>query len=440
VTIKKTTGVAAAIIVLGAVGAFFWANRHPEIAAIVPPDPASFDAGLVERGEMLAGLGNCGVCHTRVGGEAYAGGLALQTPFGIIHTTNITPDPATGIGMWSEQAFIRAMHQGVDREGNHLYPAFPYDFFAKVTEEDLGAIYAYLMTRPPVVAAPQPNGLGFPFNIRPLLAGWNLLFLERGAFRADPAQDDEWNRGAYLTEGLGHCAACHSPRNFLGAPARGADAYAGGQAEGWYAPPLNRDTPAPTPWTQLALVNYLIDGWDAHHGIAAGPMRPIADDLYEQSEDDVFAIAAYVMSLKGGEKPAGEQDTLTAAARAFAEGAEWGHPENPALPQDPVLLAGAGVFEAQCADCHKTNGKSAPLGLTTTVNAPNASNFMQIVLHGIQPPPRGVLDRSMPGRAIQISDDELVALTAFVRSRFSQKPAWDDVEDEVQKARAETAP
>ncbi|MGC5198785.1 hypothetical protein, partial [Aphanothece microscopica] len=166
------------------------------IAAITPPDPAGFDRDLVEQGELLAGLGNCGVCPTRTGGEDYAGGLGLPTPFGMIYTTNITPDPETGIGTWSEAAFIRAMRDGVDRQGRHLYPAFPYDYFARVSDDDLRAIYAYLMTRDPVVASPTPNELGFPFDQRILLAGWKALFHDSTPFAPDPSQDDEWNRGA----------------------------------------------------------------------------------------------------------------------------------------------------------------------------------------------------------------------------------------------------
>jgi mono/diheme cytochrome c family protein len=436
---KKAFRVAVAASVAVAVAAIAWASRHPEIDAIARPDPASFDPELVERGKALAGLGNCGVCHTTRGGEPYAGGLALPTPFGTIYTTNITPDVETGIGGWSEAAFVRAMRDGVDREGRHLYPAFPYDFYALVTDEDLGAIYAYLMTTPPVVAPDQANGLRFPFDQRILLEGWKVLFHDAAPFVPDPGQDAEWNRGAYLVEGLGHCGACHSPRNALGAPARAAPAaYAGGEAEGWYAPPLDATTPAPIPWTQIALVNYLIDGWDKHHGIAAGPMAPVASDLYEQSEDDVFAIAGYLMHLKGGELPPDRQESVTAEAVAWAEAMRWGNPVATPLPDDPVLQDGAQVFETQCANCHKMYSQTAPLGLSTVINAPDATNLVQLTFRGLQPP-HGSLDRSMPARAIQISDDQMVALAAFVRDRFSRNPAWTDTEEIVRRVRAELA-
>jgi mono/diheme cytochrome c family protein len=330
------------------------------------------------------------------------------------------------------------MHEGVSRDGHYLYPAFPYDYFARVTEDDLKAIYAFLMTRQPVKYVAPANGLGFPFNIRLLMAGWNLLFLNGGVFTPDGGKDAEWNRGAYLVEGLGHCGACHSPRNIFGAAAKsGAGAYDGGVPEGWFAPPLNRNTPAPVPWTQNALVNYMIDGWDKDHGIAGGPMIPIANDLYDQSEDDVFAIAGYVMSLKGGALPQAEQDKATADAHAFADKMEWGNPANPPVPSDPLLQAGAKVFEAQCVTCHKTGGQPAPLALTTTVNAPTAANLVRIVFGGIDPPPRGSLDRRMPARDIQITDEQMTALAAFVRARFSQKPAWQGIGDTVKQVRAE---
>jgi mono/diheme cytochrome c family protein len=364
--------------------------------------------------------------------------LALETPFGTLHTTNITPDVETGIGAWSEQAFIRAMREGVDREGHYLYPAFPYDYFAKVTDDDLKAIYAYLMTRPPVAQPAAQNELGFPFNIRLLMAGWNMLFLQGGVFQPDPAKDEEWNRGAYLVEGLGHCGACHSPRNIFGAAARSGDAaYDGGYPEGWYAPPLDRGTPAPVPWTQNALVNYLIDGWDKQHGIAAGPMLPVVNDLYEQSEDDVFAIAAYVMSLKDPQPSQEQRERTTAEAQAFADRVEWGSPNAPAIPSDPLLQEGARVYERECVTCHKSGGLPAPLALSTVVNAPDAANLVRIVLHGIDPPPQGSLDRRMPGRAIQINDEQMNALAVFVRSRFSTRPAWQGVPDLIRAVRAE---
>lgn len=435
---KKALLLLVMLPVLAAVAAYAWASRHPEIAAIARPDPAKLDKALVKRGEKLAGIGNCHVCHTAPGGKRYAGGLALPTPFGTIYSTNITPDPQTGIGAWSEAAFMRAMREGIDRRGRHLYPAFPYDFYAKVTEPDLKAIYAYLMAQTSVQQTAPANTLSFPFNMRVLLAGWNMLFLAPGEFRPDATKDAEWNRGAYLVEGLGHCGACHTPRNSFGAaPKSGPEAFAGAHVEGWYAPPLNGNKPGPIPWTQKTLVNYLIDGWDGQHGIAAGPMTPVVNDLKDQSEDDVFAIAKYVMSLKGAPKPQAEQDKIVGEAGAFATRMEWGFPENPPIPADPVQQLGARVFERECATCHKSGGKPVPLALTAIVNAPDALNLIGVTFDGIKPP-RGVLDRSMPARASQISDEEMVALATFVRARFSAKPAWTGVAEAVRAVRKGT--
>jgi mono/diheme cytochrome c family protein len=372
------------------------------------------------------------------GGKPLSGGRPLTTPFGTIYTTNITPDRDTGIGTWTQAAFIRAMREGVDRNGRHLYPAFPYDYFARATDDDLAAIYAFLMTRTPVRQEATPNELGFPFNVRPLLAAWNAMYVNSEPFKPIADKGAEWNRGAYLVESLGHCGACHSPRNRLGAAAKsGPDAYSGGTADGWFVPALI-PTKAVTPmaWTQKALVDYLIDGWSESHGIAAGPMTAIVDDLRDQSEDDVFAIAAYLMTLGGDDKKNGEQDTRSAQARAVAAKLEWGHPESPPRPTDNIQQLGARVFEAQCSTCHKSGGSPTALALTTPVNAPEPGNLIRVALNGIKPP-RGSLARAMPARRDQITDQEMVALATFVRARFSTRAVWSNVAETVSSIRRE---
>jgi mono/diheme cytochrome c family protein len=183
----------------------------PSIEPVTPPPAASFGADRVARGAALAAVGDCAVCHTAKSGQPFAGGRPLSTPFGVIYATNITPDAETGIGAWSKQAFARSMREGVDRTGQYLYPAFPYPHFARATDQDVEALYAFLMTRTPVSAKSAPNAIVFPLNIRWLVAGWNLLFLRTGEWRPDPSQGPEWNRGAYLVETLGHCGACHTP-------------------------------------------------------------------------------------------------------------------------------------------------------------------------------------------------------------------------------------
>ena len=249
------------------------------IAPIARPDASVYSAATIARGQQLAALGDCAVCHTAANGVVNAGGRPLETPFGTIYSTNITPDVETGIGAWSYPAFERAMREGIHRDGQHLYPAFPYTHFAKTTDADLQALYAYLMAQPAVRAETPENALAFPFNLRPLMAGWNALFHKPDVVPGRPdANPTMWNRGAYLVEGLGHCGACHSPRNALGAEK--ASAYlAGGFAEGWEAPALTSLSQAPIPWSEDELYAYLRTGESRLHGVAAGPMAPVVKEL-----------------------------------------------------------------------------------------------------------------------------------------------------------------
>jgi mono/diheme cytochrome c family protein len=404
----------AAAVAIGAAGFAFIAYER-EIPPIARPDPASFDKALVERGRVLANYGDCSACHTRPDGPPFAGNLPLKTPFGTIYTTNITPDPETGIGRWSKEAFRRSMKDGVARHGRHLYPAYPYDQFTKVKDEDIDAIYAYLMAAvAPVRETTRGNDFGFPYNIRSALAVWKLLYLDKTPFRPDPSKDAEWNEGAYLVEGLGHCGACHSPRNFMGA--RTTPAYGGGSAEGWYAPPLNKDNLSQQPWTKVELVVYLMDGWHARHGMAAGSMTPVVDALHKQNEIDVFAIAAYVLTLRDGEKKIDADAVRNAALKL-----EWGHPDAPPVPTE--FAAGAKVFEARCAQCHRSGGATVPLALQTSVHAPVPDSVMQAMRHGIRPP-TGALGRSMPSFSDQLSEAEIAAVARFLRARFSKQAPW----------------
>lgn len=417
-----------------ATGAAAYAFRHPAIAPITPPSASTFASELIEKGEMLAAIGDCAVCHTAAGGEPYAGGLALPTPFGTIHSTNITPDPETGIGTWSGEAFRRAMQEGVNQKGQYLYPAFPYDHFTRVTDEDIDAIYAYLMNQAPVHAPAKENALPFPFNQRILLAGWNLLFLDNKRFATNPSKDDAWNRGAYLAEGLGHCGACHSPRNLLGAVKAGAH-LAGGEAEGWHAPALNSASPALAPWTEDALVNYILDGWDRDHGIAAGPMKPVADELANLSEEDAYALAGYLLSFQN---QADVEDRIK-AAKAFADETDFGGATTPAtgpaVSADPTLAAGQAIFSRVCANCHKAGAEMAPLALSSAVNGPDPRNLIRIVHDGITPP-KASAARSMPHFGGSLGEEDLTNLVKFVRAHFSKSPAWPDVAKHVSEVRA----
>ena len=318
-------------------GAFAWRSA---IAPITPPAQGHFGPELVAKGAALAGAGYCAECHTAKGGLTFAGGYAMETPFGVIYSTNITPDPEAGIGAWSEAAFARAMHEGVARDGSHLFPAFPYDHFTKISDDDVGAIYAYLMTQPPVRAPALANTIPFPFNLRAFQEGWKILFFRSGRFESVAGRSAEWNRGAYLALGVSHCGACHTPRNLLGAEKMG-DTYAGAVVDNWIAPPLTDTNPAPVPWTQQELHSYLRNGHTGLHGTAAGPMSPVVHGLSALPESDVQAIATYFADVdRAGERLA-SVDPAVARAMSYAP-----------LGTGQEFDADARLYMAACASCH----------------------------------------------------------------------------------------
>ena len=297
------------VLAAAAVGtlAFFALAHRAEIQPVEPPAAASFSAELIARGEVLAAAGNCESCHTTKDGQHFAGGLGIGTPFGTIFTSNITPDPANGIGRWSGRAFARALHEGVARDGTHLYPAFPFDHFTRVTDDDVQALYAYLMTRPPANSVPPANTVPFPMDIRALQWGWKLLFFHPGVYRPDPAKSEAWNRGAYLSEGLAHCGACHSPRNGLGASKTGSYAYTGSTVDGWVAPALTAANTAPLPWTEEELYSFLRTGGTALHGVAAASMSEVIHiGLAKLPDADIKAIATYFADLNGADTANGD--------------------------------------------------------------------------------------------------------------------------------------
>jgi mono/diheme cytochrome c family protein len=409
-------------------------DRPLVAAAPASPERASFDAALVAKGAELAAVGNCRSCHTRPAGEPFAGGLPLSTPFGTIHSTNITPDPDTGIGRWTGEDFLRAMHDGVDRDGRQLYPAFPYDHFTRVTALDVAAIYAFIMTRAPVRAEIPPNRLRFPAGFRPAIAMWKALYFEPGVYRPDRSKSAAWNRGAYLVDGLAHCGACHTPRNAFGAENKRQD-LGGGEAERWHASSLTETSPAPVPWSTDALYNYLRRGHEQRHGIAAGPMAPVVHNLSGAAEDDVRAIAVYIASRM--QRPA--SPPAAAAADAVAKGREAGVASGATSGNAASAVDGANVFAGACAGCHDAGPASpspAPvaLGLTTSVNAPDPRNAIHIVLEGLWPEP-GAKGALMPGFAGELTDRQVIALVDYLRARFTDRPAWTDVPERVKEIR-----
>ncbi|WP_207462848.1 cytochrome c [Azospirillum sp. SYSU D00513] len=432
------SGALLVLLLLGA-GFHLFAWRS-EIAPVTPAEATSFDVGTVRKGASLAAIGNCSSCHTTPGGESFAGGLPIRTPFGTIYSTNITPDEETGIGRWSEAAFIRAMREGVDRQGRHLYPAFPYDHFTLVTDEDNRAIYAYLMTRRPVRARPPENELPFPLNVRTILAGWKLLFFEEGVFQPDPSRGDAWNRGAYLAEGLGHCGACHTPRNQLGA--RRTDRHwAGGQSQGWTAYPINAESPAPVPWDQSALTFYLRHGWHEAHGVSRGPMAEVTNNLGTVPHEEVATIAAYTAEVMGTPSPQ-RQDRAKELLAASPTGRGVGPSgDTQAVPSgaEGDGAPGGRIYASACASCHDS-GRPLPFGglpfsLSTAVNAANPQNIINVTLFGL-PPANGQASAVMPAYGGVLSDEQMVALLDHLRARYTDKPAWEGLMELVRNTRS----
>jgi mono/diheme cytochrome c family protein len=434
---RVIASVVAGILIAGVAAGFAVAWR-PAIAAIEPPAPQSFDAALVKRGRDLAAIGNCNDCHTVRGGQAFAGGLPVPTPFGTIFSSNITPDAETGIGRWPEAAFRRAMRSGVDRDGQHLYPTFPYDHFTNVSDEDDQALYAFLMTRQPVHAPARENQLSFPLDQRFVVAGWKLLFLRRGTYQPDSARSAEWNRGAYLVEGLAHCGACHTPRNLLGAE-RASAQFAGGDVDNWRAYAINGQSPSPVPWTADALFTYLRQGWHPDHGVARGPMAEVVSNLSSVNESDVRAIAIYMADVFGAPTPDRQRQGEAALAQAKSPAAQPpASPEIAATPASQTNAAGAAIYAAACATCHET-GRPLPYGgvnlrLSTAISSPDARNVVNIVLSGVRPV-EGERSPIMPGFAAGMNDDQIAALLQYLRARFSNQPAWTGVEKTIEDAR-----
>ncbi|ABB08552.1 c-type cytochrome [Burkholderia lata] len=392
--------------------------------AIEPVEPrAVFDPQLVRAGARIIALGDCIVCHTAKGGKPFSGGLPLATPFGTIYATNITPDPDTGIGRWSQEAFARALRRGIARDGHQLYPAFPYIHFTRMSDQDIAAAYAYLMTREPVHASAPVNDLIFPLNFRPPVAFWNILYLREGESRPDSAQSAEWNRGKQLVDGLGHCASCHSPLNAIGGEQAG-KTFDGGIVDGWEAPPLNMLGSATRPWARGQLVAYLRTGRASEHGAAAGPMLPVTRDLATVPVEDVEAIASYILSIQ---KPVTVQPVASTIASKVATVSEQ---------------RGALLFQASCAQCHGQGspmqeiGERPTLAFSTSVNATTPRNAIQMILNGITWHGEDTLNY-MPSFIEQYDDRQIADLVAYIRGAYSDRPAWTGIEAMAAKLRKE---
>jgi len=415
-----------ALCVVGAAGFLVLAYRVP-IASRDPSQLLSFPAGQVSRGAMLASAGYCADCHTARNGAVFAGGYGLATGFGTIYSTNITPDPDTGIGRWTLAAFSRAMREGVSRDGSHLFPAFPYDHFTKLSDEDVAALYAYFMTRPPVEATAKANMLPFPLNIRLLQEGWKILFFRPDRFQSEPAQSADWNRGAYLADALSHCGACHTPRNRLGAEKLAA-AFEGAETDGWIAPPLTAANPTPAPWTQAELHAYLRDGVTSLHGSSVGPMAPVVQGLRALPDSDVQAIATYFAAIDG----TGQREVTTgeAIAKALARSRKdmQGDEEN----------LGSRLFATACAACHFNTGRLKPerpeLALNSALFLDQPNNLILVMLGGVSTA-AGINGAVMPSYH-SLSTTELSQLAGYLRTSRTDRPAWTDLDKQVEAARS----
>jgi mono/diheme cytochrome c family protein len=358
---------------------------------------------VVARGAYLAWAGDCVSCHTAPGGQPYAGGYKLDTPFGYLLSPNITPDAVTGIGRWTADDFWRALHQGVNQRGQDMYPVMPFDFYTRVTREDSDAIFAYLRSVPAVNNAVVVNHLRFPFNQRWSMAVWRELYFSPGSHKPDPAKSAAWNRGAYLVEGLGHCSACHSPRNALGGIEKD-KAYTGATIDGWFA--LNLTSELHTglgSWTVEQIATYLKTGAVAGKTTALGPMALVVKNSTSQmSEADLSAMATYLKDI----------------------------PANSTLRQgkpapDPTRAAGAALYLDHCAGCHQAGGRGMPgvfppLAGNGVVLASDPADILKVVLHGVPAQGKYV---PMPAFAGQLKDQQVADLANYLRTSWGNGAA-----------------
>ena len=400
-----------ALLVLAIIGLAWWlfARHHAPLPPAQNPEAKLQDPALIARGAYLATLADCAACHTAQGGKPYAGGRALPTPFGEVPAPNLTPDDATGLGQWSFDAFWRALHEGVGRDGHPLYPAFPYTSYTRVTREDAFALFAYLKTLPPVRNPTGAPSLRFPYDLRAGLTTWRTLYFRPGEFVADPKQSAQWNRGAYLVQGLGHCNECHVARDNLGGlPSN--ETLTGGQipAQNWYAPDLSTHANGGLEgWSTEDIVTLLRTG-QSRKGAAFGPMADVViQSTQHMHEDDLRSIAVYLQSLPPRPAPAKASSPIDATA---------------------LLGRGADLYAHQCASCHGKDGRGVagvypPLAGNTSVTEPTGINAIRIVLLGGFAPTTAAHPRpySMPPFAQQLSDGEVAAVVSYVRQAWGNE-------------------
>lgn len=427
-------------------------GSRPALAPITGVNAgAVYSAATLEKGRQLAALGNCAGCHTAEGGAVNAGGRPLETPFGTVYATNLTPDPTTGIGRWSFSAFQRAMREGVSHDGRMLYPAFPYTAFTRMSDDELTALYAHLMSQPAVSNTTPAADLRAPFHLRPLMHLWNALHLQPGprtvpaaTLTALPAGVDSalWQRGEYLVNGPGHCGACHTPRDTLGAEKTGSGYLSGAWVDGWHAPSLTALNRRTLPWSETSLFSYLKNGHSAAHGVAVGPMAQVVGSLQSAPESDLRAMAHYLATLQGsapGPVLTTPQDAGPAASLA-SEGTAG--PDDAAVQRlaaqavararalAPLPDATQRMFESACGACHSDGtapvdlGLNLPLATNSKLRAEQPDNLLRVLLDGIQRPATRDIG-FMPGFRHALDDAQLAELATWLRRRYApDQPAW----------------
>ncbi len=423
-TVRRGLGIAgltALGVLFALAGLVAWLNLRGEAPMVAAGAPAPASAELVARGLALTRAGDCVGCHTARGGAPYAGGRAIETPFGNVYSSNLTPDASTGLGGWSADEFWRALHHGRSKSGRLLYPAFPYPNYTRIERADADAMFAYLRSLPAVAQANKEHTLGFPFGTQAALAVWRALYFRPAVHVDDPARSAEWNRGAYLVEGLGHCNACHSARNALGAT-RGTLDLQGGliPVQNWYAPSLASPREASVAgWPKAEVVQLLKTGISPQ-GFVMGPMSEVvANGTQYLSDADLSAMAAYLQALPAPDEP----DPAPAAA------------------QTPSAR-GATLYKDHCVACHGERGEGVPgaypaLAGSRAVTMRSTANLVHIVLEGGFPPSTAGNPRpfGMPPFAPVLQDAQVAELLSFVRASWGNRAAPVSALD-VARARA----
>ncbi|GEN62005.1 c-type cytochrome [Acetobacter oeni] len=432
--IKRILAIIVGAGIAGGAG-FLWYAWYPALPKVAPPQPGQFSAAKIERGRIVAAESYCVECHTRQdigGGPRLAGDYKMVSPFGAIYSSNITPDPETGIGNWSEEALRRALRYGISRDGSHLLPAFVYDHFTKMTDADISDLYAWIMSQPAVHMTRRPNG--FPLSISPrfTLAGWKLLYFRPGVYQPDPKHDAMWNRGAYLAEGAAHCGACHTPRGLLGAEKVPDEMYDGGAVDGWIAPPLNDKNPTPVVWTEDELYDYLRNGVAPLHGPAGGPMSPVAHDfLATVPEEDVHAIAHYFADVDhAAQRVGGDKAALRTAMEQSKRDLAGS-----VLSTDPD----ARLYQGACAACHYNAAPMPVLGrpelaLNNALWLDEPTNLYLVMLRGLTAE-EGQSGVAMPSFYNALSDHDMARIAAYLRRTRTTLPPWTDLDKKAAEAR-----